>query len=96
MASRAECCGPLEEGVRLDQGGRCLEAGEDLVGLLKCVRGFGGFPECDEAAALAKKGECLLGDDPEPLPAFSGLGIAVYGGLMVAAGLGERGAHRDA
>ncbi len=84
----------MQELVDLCEGGGCLQGLEDFAGLLEdgvCLARSAGE---GEAAALAEEGEPLLGNNPERLPAPSGVRVPLRRGPEVAVGLGEGGAHR--
>ena len=75
----------MEEDVGLCECGGCLEAGEDLAGLTKWLDGLQVVALGEAAAAQAEERECLLGEHAEGLPAVGGVGVAVGGGVEVAA-----------
>jgi site-specific DNA recombinase len=79
----------LQELVDLCEGGGCLQGLEDFARLLEdgvCLARSAGE---GEAAALAEEGEPLLGNNPERLPAPSGVRVPLRRGREVAVGLGE-------
>ena len=68
---------------------------EHCAGVVENRGSLVGLAEVDEAAAVALEGECVLRDHAELFPALGGVGVAVRGGLVVAAGFGEGGGGGD-
>ena len=91
----AERGGLLEECVCLSECGCRLELGEEFAGVLENRGSFVCSAEVDEAAAVAQEGVGVFGDDAEPFPTLGGIGVAVRGCLVVAAGFGDCGGGGD-
>jgi hypothetical protein len=83
--------GLREQGVGLGERRYRPQPVKQRLGLVENRRGFVWLPEADEAAAVALESEGVFGDDAEPSPTLCGVGVAVGGGLVVAACFGEGG-----
>ena len=93
--SGTERRGLREQGVGLGECGYRSQPIEQRSGLVEDRRSFVRLAEVDEAAAVALEGVGVFGDDAEPFPALCGVGVAVGGGLVVAACFGEGGVGGD-
>ena len=93
--SGAERRGLREQGVGLGECRYRSQPVEQCSGLVENRRSFVRLAEVDEAAAVAQEGVGMFGDDAEPFPALGGVGVAVRGGLVVAACFGEGGVGCD-
>ena len=93
--SGTERGGLREQGVGLGECRYRSQPIEQCSGLVEDRRSFVWLAEVDEAAAVALEGVGVFGDDAEPFPALGGVGVAVRGGLVVAACFGEGGGGGD-
>ena len=87
--SGTERGGPREQVVGLGERRYRSQPVEQHSGLVESRRSLVRLAEADEAAAVALESVGVFGDDAEPFPAPSGVGVAIGRRLVVAAVFGE-------